>query len=787
MMAIGHSHVTLYARGRRRQPTKGRRAKAPSKRPGAVVIGTAGAAVAYRFGVTIVDPRTGVRYDHSDRADIAATGIVAPRETPLTASPQALVSAIESAELRRDSHLLRDITAAVPSELVDALGSQAAIDLMSLYATVVSRRYNTAVGWAVHDPTKAEGDDRNWHGHLILPTRRLDGNGQLGQKLRDLARYTTSGREIAWIKNTWADIANEALVEAGLEVRVHVGRRLDQAPVPTVKPGVAGEERRAAKRRRRKALADVVGATLTGELQARADRLVTREVHGTALQALLLAEGSDQVHTGQARDAARARARQIRQAVRDGTTGLETARYAPQARSRREQWLERRSAVPETRPRRLDDSEQREEALPAPDVRAPEPDPAPAPARPPRKRRRRVRQTHLTAPDVAVREPVPTPPPRKRRRRVRDTLRAPEPGTTPERRATPDPKATPTELPPDRLGPIVSPAGEYVVRTRAGDAKGAANAKRAVIRALPGILRTRQMRTVATAVVFRHAAPWGVSRGSGSAETDRACDQWRHHVRNNIGSILAEMLEAMFKALERKKHQAKPTPKRVVPDDPRPRRRRPPDATTLAELEAALERVGGWTPEARAHVDHAPAPARAIADIIEERQTYVREQTARDVGTVRATGADTGADILIRHAGRRPMPPRDHAPGWADPAIERELQRSGAPAQLDRGLDHARAAWRRRRGDQRTHDALADAVRTWRHHWGEHAERILEEVSRDRTRHHEAEMRNELARRRRVARAQPDPTPEPAPAAERERSHHTDHHHHRGRGDDWGL
>ena len=277
LMAIGHCHVTLYSRGRRRPPTSGYRANTPPRPTGSVVVRPAAAAVSYRFGVALTDPRTGVRYDHSHREDIIGEGIVAPssRETPITASPQALVDAIEAAERRRDSQLFRDVTVSVPHELVEALGPDAATALLERYAQRVSDRYDTVVGWVGHGP--GEGDPRNTHGHLMVSTRRLDANGQLGEKIRELATYTKSGAEVAWMKNTWAEMANQALKDAGLEARVHVGRRLDRAPVPTLTPQTAGPERRRRRRKRRDEYLDLVDGD-----RARADAMAANDLRRAA-------------------------------------------------------------------------------------------------------------------------------------------------------------------------------------------------------------------------------------------------------------------------------------------------------------------------------------------------------------------------------------------------------------------------------------------------------------------------------------------------------------------------
>ena len=439
IMASGHCHITLYSRGRRRPPSKGRRASAPRKRSGSVVVRPAAAACAYRFGIALVDPRTGVVQNHTDRDDITHRGIVADRPSPLTESAQAFVNAIEAAELRSDSHLFRDIQPAVPHELVAAKGMAAAAALVESMATAVSEHFHTAAAWVVH-PT-GEGDTRNTHGHIMLPTRRLDEHGQLGEKIRDLSTYTTSGREIAWMKNTWRDLANAALVEAGLDVEVHVGRRLDRAPVQTLPKAVAGQERRKRRRRRRDEYRDAAGPGNEGAADALADedtRAPLREQisqdaaeeQRAQLELSGLADAASPDTVARLRtpilatQAARLAGDHATAERREASTGRVVARYAPRARSRRERWLERKHTAPgqEQRPRH-------EKRAPIAALE-PESDTPPSTPRPARKRKHVNPGDETAHPGQDAQTRTPRPP-RKRRRRTPRPDRTPGESTQP--------------------------------------------------------------------------------------------------------------------------------------------------------------------------------------------------------------------------------------------------------------------------------------------------------------------------------------------------------------------
>ena len=197
---------------------------------------TAAAALAYRFGLAITCTRTGDQHDYtrrSQRGDIGATGLTpGPFSTPAH-----LAAAIETAERRVNSRILRDVQIAIPSEL----SPDAQTTVTERFATALATRYHTMTAWAVHPPDR-RGDDRNHHGHIVLPTRAIE-NGQFGKKLRDLDGHATGPVEIEAIRELWEEVANEAMVEAGLEARVHTGRT--SCPAPTLGASHTGIERRA--------------------------------------------------------------------------------------------------------------------------------------------------------------------------------------------------------------------------------------------------------------------------------------------------------------------------------------------------------------------------------------------------------------------------------------------------------------------------------------------------------------------------------------------------------------
>ena len=186
---------------------------------------SAAAAVAYRCGLVLTCTRTGERHDFTRRAqreDVAAYGLAGGRFE----SPAAFTAAIESAEKRRNSRICRDVQMALPAELDD----DSRIRLTKAFAAELAERYATAACWAVHRPDR-RSDRRNHHAHILLPTRALAGDGcTFGKKLRVLDDQRRGPEEITEIRRLWESRANEALIAAGQDARVHTGRTTHPEP-----------------------------------------------------------------------------------------------------------------------------------------------------------------------------------------------------------------------------------------------------------------------------------------------------------------------------------------------------------------------------------------------------------------------------------------------------------------------------------------------------------------------------------------------------------------------------
>jgi hypothetical protein len=184
-------------------------------------------AAAYRSGERIRDERTSHVYDFSQRRDIEYKEILLPTDLDGAGSQldwardrSQLWNAVESSEPRANARVAREYVLALPHEL----NAEQRMLLARGFARDISDRYHNAVDLAVHQPRT---DPRNFHAHLLTTTREVTIKG-LGPKT--IAELNGSQRfelglpramqEHAQLRARWADQANSALREAGLDVRV---------------------------------------------------------------------------------------------------------------------------------------------------------------------------------------------------------------------------------------------------------------------------------------------------------------------------------------------------------------------------------------------------------------------------------------------------------------------------------------------------------------------------------------------------------------------------------------
>jgi hypothetical protein len=172
------------------------------------------AALAYLERGELEDRRTGLVYDYRRRGGLVAKGAFFPQveKGELKAQERNLSRqekeefclAVELKEIRKDGRLAKEVLAAIPAELPQ----EKQLELARSFATKLVERYQIGTFFAIHEPPEG-GDRRNFHLHLLLTTRELDGSGTLGQKVREL----DSKSEMEFLKKTWQELANEILPE----------------------------------------------------------------------------------------------------------------------------------------------------------------------------------------------------------------------------------------------------------------------------------------------------------------------------------------------------------------------------------------------------------------------------------------------------------------------------------------------------------------------------------------------------------------------------------------------
>ena len=205
------------------------------------------ASIAYRAGIAITDERLGKTYDYTKRHGVLWTGLATPNDVKVDRNE--LWNLAEKSENRSNSRTAREIVINIPHELMQ--GDQGTGNMLAHeFASQLSKKYQVAVDVAVHAPDK-QGDNRNFHAHLLLTTRKLEQDRHGNIKLTDKSQLEMSNTqlkqagllsnqdELKEIRKAWADLTNAYLTEHGIDERIdhrsHKDRGLDT--LPTVKMG----------------------------------------------------------------------------------------------------------------------------------------------------------------------------------------------------------------------------------------------------------------------------------------------------------------------------------------------------------------------------------------------------------------------------------------------------------------------------------------------------------------------------------------------------------------------
>ena len=208
-------------------------------------------AAAYRAGEEITDERTGAAHDYTRKRGVEHAEIVIPSGVDWTPDRAELWNAVEAKNKRQDAQVAREFVVALPDELDGDQRRQLALSL----ARHIADTYRVAADLAIHAPGR-EGDHRNHHAHILTSTNTLNPDGTFGNKARALdavAHDRNKGdreapNEIEKLRGHWADLANQALEQAGRAERIDHrsldAQGIDRAPTQHMGPAVSGIVRR---------------------------------------------------------------------------------------------------------------------------------------------------------------------------------------------------------------------------------------------------------------------------------------------------------------------------------------------------------------------------------------------------------------------------------------------------------------------------------------------------------------------------------------------------------------
>ncbi|ELV07193.1 Mobilization protein MobL [Wohlfahrtiimonas chitiniclastica SH04] len=193
---------------------------------------SATASSAYRASEKITDFRTGEIHDYTKKQGVEYAEIISNLDHPISRSQ--VWNTSELTETRKNSRVAREFIVALPNEL----NSDQRKNLAKEFAQYLVDKYSVVADLAVHAPNK-EGDDRNYHAHIMITTRKASMvNGELTlQDKADLELSNTQRKnrglcvtqdEIKEIRASWANMANRSLELSGSNERIDHRSNEDQ-------------------------------------------------------------------------------------------------------------------------------------------------------------------------------------------------------------------------------------------------------------------------------------------------------------------------------------------------------------------------------------------------------------------------------------------------------------------------------------------------------------------------------------------------------------------------------
>lgn len=189
------------------------------------------ASAAYRAGEKLTNEREGITHDYTNKKGVDHSLIIAPDNCPdWVHDRNQLWNNVEAIEKRKDAQLAREITIALPAELLPHERYQ----LVKNFAVENFVNKGMIADIAFHDPD-SQGDQRNYHAHIMLTTREITANG-FGNKNRS---WNDKSLLKEWREN-WEQSINKWLERKGIDERVSAKTLAEQGidRIPTKHIGV---------------------------------------------------------------------------------------------------------------------------------------------------------------------------------------------------------------------------------------------------------------------------------------------------------------------------------------------------------------------------------------------------------------------------------------------------------------------------------------------------------------------------------------------------------------------
>lgn len=175
--------------------------------------GSACAKGAYIGGQEITNEITGEIHNYTKKQGVEYTEIILPNGIEKTISSSELLNKAELAENRKDARVGREWVIGLPSEL----NKEQRKELAQNFAKDLTERYQVATQIAIHEPSK-QGDQRNYHVHILTTTRKID------QELK-----LTGKSDIELDRKQCAKLGISTSQEQIIECRERIANRINQS------------------------------------------------------------------------------------------------------------------------------------------------------------------------------------------------------------------------------------------------------------------------------------------------------------------------------------------------------------------------------------------------------------------------------------------------------------------------------------------------------------------------------------------------------------------------------